>query len=284
MQKFCPKCGAKIAADIKFCPKCGSSIDDAEINKSMNKPVYRQQKIKPAENSSSVSGRTLFIGAGIAVLIVIALVGGMKNIFGANDDKAAVGKSAIVQETSSITSSEDAVRQDDSSLKQAKDVLATIGIDTKIIGKVIAVSRIDDNGFFAVAENNAGKKQFILYAKASNTAALADYDEDLLDPGANSNSRDKALVFDMRILNDDKAGKDAAMGYWNGDDHILPLKVYTELKGQTLTPIGIYSHPGKNSPDFSSVLYEQKNVDLVNALLLHADSLKTDMHSRNINE
>lgn len=284
MKRFCPKCGSEVSATGKFCGKCGavlptaSTVSKAGAENELKRANWKAAGMQPS-GTDEKSNSPFIIGAVIAA--VIALAGGGIYHFYGND----TAKEVSTAKTASSMQTKDAAnsaQKDTRMIKQAEELLQNRSYDKNDVGDVLAVSQIDDNGFFALAGSGDNKRQFILFDKTDNIAAVVKYDAALLNPQENSNDKDKALVFEMKVLNDDKNSKDSAIGYWNGSTHIIPVKVYTKMKGGILTPIGIYSHKGKDTADFSAVLYEQQNVNLVNAVLLHADSLRKDMQDRKL--
>lgn len=82
---FCPNCGEQTSSEFAFCQQCGAAITEEAV----------QVEAKPEEAKSVASGkkalskRTLFIGGGIAVVVILAILisalggkGGSKGNYG----------------------------------------------------------------------------------------------------------------------------------------------------------------------------------------------------------
>lgn len=106
--KFCPKCGSKLAEDVKFCPSCGNAVAVAAApEQPAQQPVYQQTPVQTADQPAAPKKKAginwkvltilliigaLLIGAGAAVIVDI-VDDGEFNLFGlldsdssANDD------------------------------------------------------------------------------------------------------------------------------------------------------------------------------------------------------
>ena len=128
---------------------------------------------------------------------------------------------------------------------------------------------------------------FVIYDKKDDMIARVDYDKALLRPRDNKyETTDKEympLIFKMHIENDDKNGEDKILGVWNGKVHEVPIYALFEVDANNnIVPGMLYSAQGKNPSHYHGVLKEQKNVNLANIVLTHADSLNEDIIKRGI--
>lgn len=98
--KFCPKCGSKLAEDVKFCPGCGNAVAVAAApEQPAQQPVYQQTPVQTADQPAAPKKKAginwkvltilliigaLLIGAGAAVIVDI-VDDGEFNLFGLLD-------------------------------------------------------------------------------------------------------------------------------------------------------------------------------------------------------
>ena len=166
-------------------------------------------------------------------------------------------------------------------LAQANEVLQ----NKNAIYKLSAVSKFDEDGFFGLDISKG--ITFVIYDKKDDMIARVDYDKALLRPRDNKyETTDKEympLIFKMHIENDNKNGEDKILGVWNGKVHEVPIYALFEVDANNnIVPGMLYSAQGKNPSHYHGVLKEQKNVNLANIVLTHADSLNEDIIKRGI--
>ena len=192
----------------------------------------------------------------------------------ATDDAA---KSAELKEQYAVKQAE-TVKKD--VLMQANEVLQS----KNAIYKLAAVSKFDENGFFGLDISKG--ITFVVYDKKDDMIARVDYDKALLRPRDNKyETMDKMapIIFKMHIENDDKNGEDKILGVWNGNVHEVPIYALFEVdNNNNIIPGMLYSAQGENPSHYHGVLKEQKNVNLANIVLTHADSLNEDIIKRGI--
>lgn len=275
---FCPRCGTK--NNGSFCSKCGEArpntdkIDDTSTSLNQTTQSHSNNSLK------YIMITIIVILVGILAGILIYLHKGNTSD---NNIQTTSSQSTQADETSATSKSVDNtkpandVKSSDTNLNEANTILQNKNAQYY---KLSAVSKMDDDGFFGLA---AGKGViFVIYDKKDDIVATVSFDKKLLDPRANSNSTDKPLQFTMNVLNDNPNSKDRQAGYWSDSEHSIPIQVYTKVQNNKLIPLGIYTYQGQKVSKFDDYLYEQQNVNLVNTLLNHADSLNDDIIARNI--
>ena len=266
MDMKCPHCGADIAPDSKFCEQCGTPIQ---------RPV-------PVGAHKTAVERNKMILIGAVAFVIFGVGGGMFLHSTVTKPQTDTPQQAVPasQERPQENVTPEPIRipkdthQDQ--LASANSILQDKGIPYSLQ----AVSTIDGEGFMGVSISE--KTTFIIYDATDGVVATVPWNPLLLNPGANSNSTNKALQFNVSVLHDDRSSKDAGAGYWQGSTHIIPIQAYTKVENGKLIPLGIFTHQGRQAAPFKEYLYEQQNVNLVNTLLTHADSLRDDMAKRNI--
>lgn len=273
----CPHCGAELAPGSKFCEHCGTPVTGRANGNLRQGMAPRLEPVRPSV-SQTAGERNKIIIAGIAALVILGIGLGMF-IHSNLQEKPAVATTQPAEAKEEPAPAEPAppapkeAPQD--MLAQANSILQ--GRNTPSLQ---AVSRIDDDGFMGLYTGK--QKQFIIYDQRDDLVAVVPWQPALLHPGANSNSSDKALQFKLYVLRDNRQNKDAAAGYWQGSTHVIPIQAYTKVENGKLIPLGIYTYEGSQPAPFKEYLYEQQNVNLVNTLLTHADSLRQDMQQRGI--
>lgn len=84
------------------------------------------------------------------------------------------------------------------------------------------------------------------------------------------------------IPNDTRDG-DADNGVWDGDEHSIPIYGFYKLDSNgTIVPGMLYSGKGLSPGLFKGVLYEQKNVDMMNLFLTEAMPLLENARANNV--
>lgn len=262
----CPHCGADIAPDSKFCEQCGT-------------PIQRQVSVG-AQKTAWERNKMILIGA--VGLVIFGVGGGIFLHSTVTKPQTDTPQQAVTipQEQPQEEVNPEPIRipkeTEQDQLARANTILQDKGIPYSLQ----AVSTVDGDGFMGVSVS--GKTTFIIYDAKDGVIATVPWNPLLLNPGANSNSTNKALQFTLSILHDDRSNKDAGAGYWQGSTHSIPIQAYTKVENGKLIPLGIFTHQGRQAAPFKEYLYEQQNVNLVNTLLTHADSLRDDMAKRNI--
>lgn len=175
---------------------------------------------------------------------------------------------------------EPVLKEQDEFLTKANEVLQS----KNSIYKLSAVSKFDEEGFFGLDTSKG--VTFVIYDKKDDMIARVNYDRILLKPRDNKyKTIDKhmPLIFKMYIENDNKTGEDSKLGVWNGNVHMVPIYALFEVDANNdIVPGMLYSAQGENPSHYQGVLKEQKNVNLANIVLTHADSLNEDIIKRNI--
>lgn len=175
---------------------------------------------------------------------------------------------------------EPVLKEQDEFLTKANEVLQS----KNSIYKLSAVSKFDEEGFFGLDTSKG--VTFVIYDKKDDMIARVNYDRILLKPRDNKyKTIDKhmPLIFKMYIENDNKTGEDSKLGAWNGNVHMVPIYALFEVDANNdIVPGMLYSAQGENPSHYQGVLKEQKNVNLANIVLTHADSLNEDIIKRNI--
>ena len=151
--------------------------------------------------------------------------------------------------------------------------------------KLSAVSKIDEDGFFGIDTRKG--VIFVIYDKKDDIVASVGYDKKILNPKANKyKTSDKdymPLIFKMYIKNDDKNGGDKDLGTWTNETHIIPIyALYDVDSNNNIVPGMLNSAQGSNPSHYHDVLKEQKNVNLANIVLTHAESLNEDINKRGV--
>ncbi len=127
---------------------------------------------------------------------------------------------------------------------------------------------------------------FVIYDKKDDILASVEYDKKILNPKANKYEKlddYMPLIFKMYIKNDNKNGGDKDLGTWIDETHIIPIyALYDVDSNNNIVPGMLHSAQGSKPSHYQDVLKEQKNVNLANIVLTHAESLNEDINKRGV--
>lgn len=187
----------------------------------------------------------------------------------------------------------------ENSLEEIKKILNKKNVE----GEVLAGSVVDNNGFLALVKGNV-TYDFVVYSAKDDKVGrfqqteleqedliphsswdILKYRADAYGPDKNGKLNYYPIIFDMYIENDDKNGNDRRLGIWHGTTHTIPIYALFDIdENDKVIPGLISSAWGQTMPKhYQEPLKEQSNVNLVNCVLTHLDSLRTDILKRNIN-
>ena len=72
LTKICPECGASIPIDVEECPNCGCPVDEEKIDPNKSQ---EPQKVEISKISVNKNTKKIIVMAGVAVIILAAIIG-----------------------------------------------------------------------------------------------------------------------------------------------------------------------------------------------------------------
>ncbi|MDQ0202855.1 hypothetical protein [Pectinatus haikarae] len=169
------------------------------------------------------------------------------------------------------------------SLDTAQKTLFSKGSNAEIT----AVSSTDEDGFLALGTLDS-KLYFIIYDAKDGSTALVPYNPNVLNYREHFISfNDGKKHYDPMIfllqVSEKNNSKDKILGVWDGARHTIPIYVVFKLGDDgRVIPGMITSGQGLKPSHYQAALQEPKNVELVNIVPTHINSLRADIKGRNI--
>lgn len=152
---------------------------------------------------------------------------------------------------------------------------------------IVAVSKVDDDGFLALS---MGEKYtgYIIYDKKTGTIASIDFISEILNLRANpvifsDKKHYNPIRFTLNVLNTTQGDTDSKLGEWQYSTHKIPIYAIFDVdENDNIIPQKFMTGEGLKPKKFGKSLTELRNINLVNIVLTHSDSLKQDIKQRNI--
>lgn len=297
MAKFCTSCGMKLADDAVFCKNCGKkqanfqdmpksktvetntapqsvTIKEKLIDKTpkvMNCGIVTKKSIE--KNNSNVKTIVFFI--------IIVLVGGFWGICQYFGDSSLDKAGSVKIEPTSIIDGENTnemTKQNDATLTKMKAVLESYNIADEVLATSYGHSNA---GSLSIIQTDNGKKHLVAIDNVNQRVAIINFTPAVYDFLNQVYNAGKVLL-PIMIIND-QHDKDAVYGTWVGNDHKMGILAAFSIDAkQNVVPGMLTSGKGANPAAYQDVLYETKNVNMVNLILTEMKALHEDMQKRGI--
>lgn len=267
MPKFCTKCGHALKDGVKFCPGCGSTLQETKDNADEFSMLKTNRK-------------KIIAGIGICTLLIAG-----SGVYAINHKDTSDATPAPTQEVSTEAQTDNttpAPKEEPKQQQSPSELAKTEMVKHGFTGDLIATSYGHSPDGFLVVEGNKGMRILIFDTK-NNRVATVNNQTKLLDFVNQRNNRTaSSMIVKFDILNDTR-DKDAKAGAWKGSTHTIPINgQYGWDASGNVIPKMLYTGVGEYPQQYDSVLYEQKNVDLMNLFLREAVPLWKDADKHKI--
>lgn len=265
--KFCTKCGHALKDGVKFCPGCGSTLQETKDNADKFSMLKTNRK-------------KIIAGIGICTLLIAG-----SGVYAINHKDTSDATPAPTQEVSTEAQTDNttpAPKEEPKQQQSPSELAKTEMVKHGFTGDLIATSYGHSPDGFLVVEGNKGMRILIFDTK-NNRVATVNHQMKLLDFVNQRNNRTaSSMIVKFDILNDTR-DKDAKAGAWKGSTHTIPINgQYGWDASGNVIPKMLYTCVGEYPQQYDSVLYEQKNVDLMNLFLREAVPLWKDADKHKI--
>lgn len=152
---------------------------------------------------------------------------------------------------------------------------------------IVAISKVDDDGFLAFSKGDK-YTGFIIYDKKTGTIASINYTSELLNLRANpvifnDKKHYNPIHFTLNILNTTQGDTDTKLGEWQYSTHKIPIYAIFDIdENDNIIPQKFMTGEGLNPKKFDKTITELRNINLLDIVLTHSDSLKQDIKQRDI--
>lgn len=297
MAKFCTSCGMKLADGAVFCKNCGkkqANFQDMPKSKTVETNTAPQSvaikeklidKTPKVMNCGTVTKKSIEKNNSnvktIVFFIIIVLVGGFFGICQYFGDSSLDEAGSVKIEPTSIIDGENTngmAKQNDATLTKMKAVLEGYNIADEVLATSYGHS---NEGSLSIIQTDNGKKHLVAIDNVNQRVAIINFTPAVYDFLKQVRNAGKVLL-PIMVIND-QHDKDAVYGTWVGNDHKMGILAAFSIDAkQNVVPGMLTSGKGANPAAYQDVLYETKNVNMVNLILTEMKALHEDMQKRGI--
>lgn len=165
-----------------------------------------------------------------------------------------------------------------SPLELAKAEVAKYGFN----GKMVATSYGHSKDGFLIVEGGKGIRMIEVDRKNNRAVEILHWTS-LSEFARQKNETVPAPMIVKFAITNDIHDRDENSGVWDGNKHILPIYgLYEWDTNGNVVPKMLYTGGGENPGHYHGVLYEQKNVDMMNIFLTEAIPLLDNARKNNV--
>ena len=304
MAKFCTSCGMKLADDAVFCKNCGkkqvnfqdvSKFKTVKTNTTSQSDAIKEKLIdktpkvmncgavtkKSMEKNNSNVKTIVFV-----IIVLVGVFGGICQYFGDSSvDEAGsvkIESPSIIDDENTkeikLNKNNEMTKQNDATLTKMKAVLESYNIADEVLATSYGHSNA---GSLSIIQTDNGKKHLLAIDNVNQRVAIINFTPAVYDFLKQVYNTGKVLL-PIMVIND-QHDKDAAYGTWVGNDHKMDILAAFSIDAkQNVVPGMLTSGKGAHPAAYQDVLYETKNVNMVNLILTEMKALHEDMQKRGI--